>query len=48
LHDPVASPGAADDRVLAAWESPEAVEIDLGQAKTADTNSNFDGSNDSS
>jgi hypothetical protein len=31
-----------------AWESPEAIEIDLGAAQTANTNSNFDGTNFSS
>ena len=32
----------------AAWETPETVEIDLGNAETANTNSNFDGTNFSS
>ena len=32
----------------AAWETPETVEIDLGNAETANTNSNFDGTNYSS
>lgn len=31
-----------------AWEVPETVEIDLGQAKAANLNSNFDGTNFSS
>jgi hypothetical protein len=31
-----------------AWETPETVEIDLGSAETANTNSNFDGTNYSS
>jgi len=42
---PATSP---DTSTLAVWESPEAIEIDLGQAKTANTNSNFDGTNYSS
>jgi hypothetical protein len=35
-------------KVLAAWERPETVEIDLGSAEHANTNSNFDGTNFSS
>jgi hypothetical protein len=34
--------------VRVAWESPETVEVDLGRAETANTNSNFDGTNFSS
>jgi hypothetical protein len=41
--------GAADDRLArVAWETPETVEVDLGSAETANTNSNFDGTNFSS
>jgi hypothetical protein len=32
----------------AEWETPETVEVDLGRAQTANTNSNFDGTNYSS
>ena len=39
---------STDDAKLAVWVSPEAVEINLGRAETANTNSNFDGTNYSS
>jgi hypothetical protein len=34
--------------VRIAWEVPETVEVDLGLAQTANTSSNFDGTNYSS
>jgi hypothetical protein len=46
-HPPLATT-SQDAPALATWESPEAIEIDLGSAKTANTNSNFDGTNYSS
>ena len=40
--------GAVEESARLVWETPETVEVDLGAAETANTNSNFDGTNFSS
>lgn len=49
MENPTTGQGCDSERTeRVAWEVPEAVEVDLGRAETANTNSNFDGTNYSS